>query len=84
MFDYIPPVVGLPLAAMLWLVLLVIWFKAPIMRNFDNYFAHRRHIRRMRKTTPIAAHIEEPITKDIKSTIARFNARPKTQTTSTR
>ena len=49
MIDYIPPALGLPFAALLWATLVFMWFRKPLLIKLDNYFAHRRHIRRVRR-----------------------------------
>lgn len=49
MEDYIPLVIGIPLTIILWAALLFMWFRKPLMLKVDNYFAHRRHIRRVRR-----------------------------------
>jgi len=66
--DYIPPVIGLPLAAILWIILLVIWFKAPLMRKVNNFFAHRRHVRRMRRSKWPVPPVEAYLLRDIELT----------------
>jgi hypothetical protein len=48
-FDYIPPVIAIPLALILWLVVFAIWFRVPLTNKINDHFAHRRHIRRMRQ-----------------------------------
>lgn len=48
MYDNIPPGIAIPLALILWVALIVIVFKDVFREKIDNFFAHRRHVRRMR------------------------------------
>lgn len=48
MHDNIPPEIGIPLAIVLWIAVLIIWFHKPLVNKIDTYFAMRRHKRRER------------------------------------
>lgn len=58
--DYIDPAIGLPLALFLWALLLFIVFRARIIRRFDDFFAQRRHNRRLRNAKRHARHLYRP------------------------
>lgn len=47
--DYIDPRIGVPLIIVLWVILFITIFRTPIKLKLDNYFAHRRHVRRERR-----------------------------------
>jgi hypothetical protein len=49
MRDYIDPAVGIPLAIILWLLVVIMYLGKPIKRAVDDWAAQRRHNRRMRK-----------------------------------
>lgn len=66
--DYIPPAIGLPFAAILWFAILVIWFRKPVVDKVIDFFAHRRHVRRMRRSSRSVSPVEAYLLKDIELT----------------
>lgn len=47
--DYIDPRFGIPLAIFLWLVVAIIFFREAAKRGLNDFFAHRRHVRREKR-----------------------------------
>jgi hypothetical protein len=58
--DYIDPALGLPLALFLWVLLLFVIFHKRIIRWFDDFFAQRRHNRRLRNAKRHARRLYRP------------------------
>lgn len=53
MIDYIPPYIAVPLAIILWAIVFAQIYKNQMRTKFDDFFAHRRHIRRERRRTQV-------------------------------
>ena len=47
--DYLPPEFGIPLALVLWVIVIFMLYHRQIRNKIDDFFAQRRHNRRERE-----------------------------------
>lgn len=74
MRDYIDPAVGIPLAIILWLLVVIMYLGKPIKRAVDDWAAERRHNRRMRSTQNILDGTSGLSSHEQKAVLTRFEA----------
>lgn len=68
MRDYIDPAVGVPLAIILWAILVIVYLGKIVKRGVDDWAAQRRRLRRMRSTQNVLSTHEQ------KAVLTRFEA----------